>query len=455
MLKQGLDFFFGQDPRTRKIRLNIIGLSALKGYSIAISFILIPLTLSLLDNLRYGIWITVFNLLSWISLFDIGAGNGLRNRFTESLAKNDSNLAKEYVSTSYFFMTAICMGLIIVTSAFSRFIPWHRMFNIEISHENEIQNLMIITICITCIHFVLKLLGSLLLASHRAFWADTIPALSNTVIILALLFFKKYFHGNLILIGVLYTLIPVLIYIIFHIAFFSKTFYSYLPSVKFIKKNRINSLFNLGMQFFFIQIAGLIIFQSDALIIANQLSPSEVTRYNILFKYFSVIPIIYGVIAVPLWSGYAEAYTLKDFAWIQRTLKTQMKIFILFVIGVVILVLLNKQLISIWLQREMPIDSVMLIGMAIYSIISVWNGIFSALLGGMSKVRLISLLTTISALANIPLSLFLIKVFNNSSGGVIIATSLCIGVTAVIEPIQAYYLLYAKNKTPLLNKIFS
>ncbi|SFO74243.1 hypothetical protein SAMN04488519_11313 [Algoriphagus ornithinivorans] len=81
---------------------NILALFFIKGYSIAVSLALIPLTLKLLNEFQYGIWITLFNVLSWISIFDIGIGNGLRNKFTEALAKNKIEEAGKYVSTAYF-----------------------------------------------------------------------------------------------------------------------------------------------------------------------------------------------------------------------------------------------------------------------------------------------------------------------------------------------------------------
>ena len=72
-----------------------------KGGTILISLILVPMTLSYLNPYEYGIWLTLSSTLAWIYTFDIGLGNGLRNKLTEALALNDLKLARIYVSTSF------------------------------------------------------------------------------------------------------------------------------------------------------------------------------------------------------------------------------------------------------------------------------------------------------------------------------------------------------------------
>jgi O-antigen/teichoic acid export membrane protein len=104
--------------RSVKVKKNILILLFVKGYSVIINLLLIPFTLNLLDNYRYGVWITILNMLSFIHLFDIGLGNGLRNKFSEAMALNDIKSAQEYVSTGYFLlggMTIVLILLLVIT----------------------------------------------------------------------------------------------------------------------------------------------------------------------------------------------------------------------------------------------------------------------------------------------------------------------------------------------------
>jgi O-antigen/teichoic acid export membrane protein len=93
--------FFGGHARTAKANKNIIYSFLIKGLSIGCQFALVPLTLHYLDKERYGIWLTMSSMIAFFSFFDVGIGNGLRNKLSEALANGDTNLAKVYISTSY------------------------------------------------------------------------------------------------------------------------------------------------------------------------------------------------------------------------------------------------------------------------------------------------------------------------------------------------------------------
>lgn len=93
----------GKDERSRKASKNIIALVGIKGLDTLIYFVLVPLTLGYLNAYEYGIWLTLSSILSWINSFDIGLGNGLRNKLAESLAVKDLDKAKAMSAPLFFF----------------------------------------------------------------------------------------------------------------------------------------------------------------------------------------------------------------------------------------------------------------------------------------------------------------------------------------------------------------
>ena len=54
-----------------------------------IYLLLVPITLGYLNPYEYGVWLTLNSILVWFNSFDIGLGNGLRNKLTIALAEND------------------------------------------------------------------------------------------------------------------------------------------------------------------------------------------------------------------------------------------------------------------------------------------------------------------------------------------------------------------------------
>ena len=100
--------------RTDKAIKNIILLFAAKAISIICSMLIVPITIEYLNPTRYGVWLTVSSIIAWIGNFDLGLGNGLRNRFADAKAKGDTELARKYVSTTYLTMSVIMVILFLI-----------------------------------------------------------------------------------------------------------------------------------------------------------------------------------------------------------------------------------------------------------------------------------------------------------------------------------------------------
>ena len=98
------------------------------------------------------------------------------------------------------------------------------------------------------------------------------------------------------------------------------------------------SLFSLGLQFFVIQIAGIIQFQTANIILIRYFGSIEVTNYNIAFKYFSVLTMFMSILMTPLWSAVTEAYAKEDYQWITSTVRKYNRlVIIIFIIGIIML----------------------------------------------------------------------------------------------------------------------
>src|SRR5437868_2015111 len=94
-----IDFFTKGHQRSLEAKKNIIGSLVIKGISIAIGLILVPLTIHYINPSQYGIWLALSSMIAWISFFDIGFTHGLRNKFAEAKAKADKDAARVYIST--------------------------------------------------------------------------------------------------------------------------------------------------------------------------------------------------------------------------------------------------------------------------------------------------------------------------------------------------------------------
>src|SRR5690606_19558699 len=108
---------------------------------------------------------------------------------------------------------------------------------------------------------------------------------------------------------------PILVLLFANIYFFRGKYYQYRPILSKVDFSKSKGLFNLGLTFFVIQIAGLVQFQSANIIIAQSFGTYEVTAYNVVYKYFNVIGMAFGIFLAPFWSASTDAFFKNDITW--------------------------------------------------------------------------------------------------------------------------------------------
>jgi O-antigen/teichoic acid export membrane protein len=196
---------------------------------------------------------------------------------------------------------------------------------------------------------------------------------------------------------------------------------------------KIGSLTNLGLQFFVIQLAGMIIFTTDNLIITNLFGPQSVTPYNITFKVFNMLIIMHTVVITPLWSAITQAYVEKDINWIRKVLNN------LYILQVILLVFVFvfPQLIELWLRTPIHgISFLLVFSFGLYALLSTWCNIYAYIFNGLGLIRLQLKVAVFQGIINIPLSILLADYFGMGIVGVIIGTNFTLLVAAILYPIH-------------------
>lgn len=437
--------------RSQNIKKNILLSFGIKGGSIVITFLLVPLTLGYLGPRDYGIWLTMSSVIAWFGFFDIGLGNGLRNRFAEAVARNDKELARTYVSTTYFGLAAIFGGLWLIFTPVSFLIDWNVVFNIPEESEHNLHALVLYIFTLFVMRFVLKLISIIITADQKPAISNTFDPISNVISLLIIYILTLTTQGSLMYLAVAVTFSPVFVLLVASIYFFSRDYRDYRPSIRYFRASQFRDLTGLGFQFFIIQIAVLVIFSTDNMIIAQVLGPEYVTPYNIAFKYFHSVSMAFAILMNPLWSAYTQAYTLNDISWIRNITRKLVKIWMLVLLLVVIMVLISGPFYKLWVGDKVEIPLVLTGFMGLYILISTWNNIFVYFINGTGKVRFQLYSSVIAAAANIPLSVFLARDLNMGVTGVIMATCICLLPGTILAPVQ-YKMILNNTARGIWNK---
>lgn len=429
-------FFANTHHRDKSVFKNV-GLGfASKGVSIFLSFLQIPITLSILTKTEYGIWLTLFSIAGWLAYFDLGLGNGLRNKLTEALAENDLPKAKKLVSTTYTALSILFFGVIVLFSIAASFIPWAKVLNTTLVPEHQLK--LLVYCCFICaiVNFIANLIQTVLAANHLS-GKGNILALYNQLIILGATLLIKYFYpyNSLLLIGVILSVAPLFVNIIASIYFFKGRFSAIAPSLRFYDRSYLHGVMSVGIKFFVIQIAVLIIFSTDNILIARFYSPSEVSSYNFVYKYFSVISLFFGIISTPLWTMYTDAYKKNDISWIESNIKRLLKLFAVAIFAVLVMTLLSNVLMHLWLGKSYDSTMIFVFFVGLYTLQTVWNNIFALPLNAIGKLNVQVGLAIWAATINIPLAFALSHSIHNVLS-IVVANILSLLVGSVVIYIQ-------------------
>ena len=164
-------------------------------------------------------------------------------------------------------------------------------------------------------------------------------------------------------------------------------------------------------------------------------SPEQVSIYNITFVLFNVVYSIFASILAPLWSRYTIENEKKNYIWIKNCLKYQLRLILIFILGILLLSCLFLPITKIWLHRDIDFPRSLIISMAIYTIVNMFAGIFATFLNGTGNINIELLLGLFGAIINIPLSVFFAKYFGWGLAGVCMATIVCQLPAVVVYPI--------------------
>ena len=422
--------------RSVKTKKNILTSILIKCISIAISFILIPLALNYLNPVKYGIWLTLTSVIGWFAFFDLGLGNGLRNKLAEALAKNNKELAKTYISTSYAIMSLTIGIIYLLFILVFPLINWSYILNTPHEMNGEINRLIFIVFSFFCLQFIIKLISMILKADQRSAISGGINTFASLLSLIIVFILTKTTEGSLLWLSIGISAANLISPLIATLWYFGTDYRHLIPSLKYVKLSSAKDLMGLGFLFFIMQFAALILFSTDSFIIDQLYGPEEVTPYNIAFKYFSLVTMGFAIVTTPFWTAYTDAYHKQDFKWIKRITKKLMMLWLLIAFGVIGMLLFANTFYEIWIGDSIKIPFILSASMALWVLISSWTSLFGNFLSGVGIIRLSLYHSFAMIILNIPLSIFLAKYLNLGSTGVIIGTCICVLPQVFLHPIQ-------------------
>jgi O-antigen/teichoic acid export membrane protein len=423
--------------RTKNYYSQVMNTIGYKAVAILATYIAMPMMIHYLGSEKYGIWSTLLTVVTWVVFFDLGIGNGLRNKVAESLANKNRVTAREFIATGYSLIGIISIFSWLTLMVSSAFIPWQGVFNTTVIEETTLRLCMQITGSFIIFNFWIGLVQALLGATQNTSMSALGQSLINIFVILLLYMSREIYEASLLLMAVIYGSSIVISNGLLNLWFFRKN--RDLVPYYLIKKGRINAILALGSNFFIIQLAGLVIFTTDKMLITQLIGPASVTQFDIVFKLMSVAILVHTIVSSPLWSAYTEAMTVGDKSWIRDMLVKQLQFFMLIAIGIAVLVATARPLISLWIGDDISISTAVIVSLGTYAVVVTWNNVFAMIVNGIGKIKVQLYAALIGMLINIPLSIVFVKYFDLGISGIVYGSVLSLLIGSISIPLQVYF----------------
>lgn len=389
LLKSIINKYSNSEERSKETIKNIVLSMVMRFTNIISQLLIVNLTINYLNPERYGIWLTLSSIIGWIAFLDLGLGNGFRNKFAEAKANNDITLAKQYLCTTYFVITIIVFIALFLILTANQFLDWTKILNVNIDYKNELSFVFCLIISFTCINMVVNIFTTMLVADQKPGLASTIQAIGQVGSLVAIYILTKTTEGSLSNLALFFSSTPCIVTLAASMIMFRIGRYKqFCPAINMIKPSLTKNIINLGVQFFIIHLCMIAVFQIINIVISRELGPESVTLFNVSNKYFNIIYMTAIIVINPLWSAFTDAYTKKDYQWMNSVFNKMHKGLGIAALLYTLLLLASNTMYQLWIGDSIIIPFSVSSVMALFVFANTYGAINMYLINGVGTVRL-------------------------------------------------------------------
>ncbi|MGD0831110.1 MAG: MATE family efflux transporter [Terracidiphilus sp.] len=370
----------------------------------------IPLTIHYLGAERYGMWMTIASLVAMLSSADFGIGYGLLNMVSDSYGREDWDAARRCISSGFFSLLVVASTIICAALLVYPHILWQKWFNVTspIAVQESGPTLLVLVSCVALsipVSVTLRVQSGLQRGYIANFWVTVGQVLGLIGVII----------GVRIRIGLPWLVLAVAgapaIAAVFNTAYTFMVISPELrPRLSFVEFDTTKRLLGLGLLFFAFQLAQIVGFQSDNLVLSHILGASKVPVYAVTSRMFSVVTILMSFVIAPLWPAYGEALARGDISWLKHTLQRSIVLVLAICIPTnILLILSGKWLLRVWVGQQISPSWSLLLGIGLSQTLMAIVTPLSVFLNGLNVLSKQAIFAALMAVTNICASVYLTR----------------------------------------------
>lgn len=407
---------------TKKLVLNIFSNWTFFALSIGASFLVSPILVHRLGNEQYGIWVLVNSIVGYFTVMDFGVNTAVVRFISKYDAENKKKYSRDVYSNACIIFVSVSVLIALICLILGLFFP--RFFHAEGLSDGYIYVVFILAGFELATLMGTGMYTGVMHAKHEFVWLNII-----NIIVLAV--------KNIVLVILLISGFSLMGVAIIHLS--ATILRSSLRYIYIKKKHKhltfkagafdvgiMKMIFGYSVYSFFICIALKVLFFTDSIVIGTFLTVSAVTFYAIpmtLMTYLEQIVHVGVTVLTPIISTNDavgdHSQNKNIYIWVSRyaLVLSLPVIFVLFTNG--------DSFISLWMGRAYGEKSTTILQILCIGYIAYLSQLIATeLLMGISRHRFVAFVYIIEAVANLGISIILIKFYGYGLEGAAYGTTI-------------------------------
>jgi len=374
--------------------------------NVIVGIFLSPFIVHHLGDAAFGIWVLIFSITGYYGLFDLGIRSSIIRYVSKYTATDDREKLAQFVNTALFTYTGIGVVCMAVTALLSS--PVEHFFKIPPEMHSQTRLLLLMVGTSVSLGFPLGVFGGMLEGLQRFYilnWTSIGATLMRAALIV---YFLNRGHG-LLTVALVTVLLPIFSSVLRGIIVFR-----YCPvrlGLQYVNRDSFRHMANYGGTTFLVLVAVRLRFRTDELVLGTMMSTIAVTWFNFgarIVDYANEFVSSLAQVFVPM-SSQSEAVGNLDRVRKIYIAGNRACAFLILPITA-ILILFGKHVIRIWVgARYVPHSYPVLVVMIIPFALMLSQAASSRILFGLGKHQTMAAVTVIEGVANLILSIALVR----------------------------------------------
>ena len=376
------------------------------GINVIVGIFLSPFIVHRLGDAAFGIWVLIFAITGYYGLFDLGIRSSIIRYVSKYAATGEQGKLAQFINTALFSYTGIGIVSMVLTALLSSSVE--SVFKVPPEMHSQARILLLMVGASVSVSFPLGVFGGMLEGLQRFYilnWTSIAATLARAALIV---YYLNRGYG-LVTVALITVALPILSSIVRGIIVFRLC---PVPlGFRYVDRDSFRHMANYGGTTFLVMVAARLRFRTDELVLGTMMSTVAVTWFNFgarIVDYAQEVVASLAQIFVPM-SSHSDAVGDLDRVRKIYIAGNRVCAFLIFPITSLLLIF-GKHIIRIWVGAHyVPVSYPVLVVMIIPFALMLAQAASTRILFGLGKHQVMAAVTVIEGIANVILSIALVR----------------------------------------------